>query len=440
MKAIRPRSLVVLALALAATPVRADDWPQWLGPQRDSVWRETGLLDKFPKDGPKVLWRAPVGTGYAGPAVAEGRVYVMDYVTKGDTRGNPIGRGKLEGKERVLCFNAADGKLLWKHEYDCPYNISYPAGPRCTPTVADGKVYTLGAMGDLCCLDAASGKPIWSLDLKKEYKTTAPMWGFAGHPLVDGKKLICLVGGKGSVAVAFDKDTGKELWRSLSASEPGYGPPTMIEAGGKRQLLIWHAESINGLDPETGKPYWSIELKPSYGMSIMAPRKDGDYLFACGIQGAAALLKLAKDKPAAEVVWRGEKDTAMYCVNSTPFIEDGTLYGVDGRGELRGVKLATGERLWETFAATTNGRFANSATAFLIKNGDRFFLPNEKGELIIAKLSPKGYEEVSRCKLIEPTGTAWGRDIVWSHPAFANRCVYARNDKEVVCVSLAAEK
>jgi outer membrane protein assembly factor BamB len=346
----------------------------------------------------------------------------------------------LEGTERILCFATDDGKLLWKHEYDCPYHISYPAGPRTTPLVDEGKVYTLGAEGNLFCLNAKKGDVIWSRDLKKDYKIKAPIWGFSGHPLVDGKKLICLVGGEGSVAVAFDKENGKEIWRALSAKEPGYCPPTLIEAGGKRQLLIWHGESINSLDPETGKVYWSVPLAPSFAMSIMAPRQLGDYLFVGGNGGKAVLLKLAADKPAAEVVWHGEKDTALYPINCTPFLEDGYIYGADQPGQLRCVKLETGERIWETCAPTTGGKPAGCGNVFLIKNGDRFFLPSETGDLIIARLSPKGYEEVSRCKLLEPTGSAFGRNVVWSYPAFANRCVYARNDKELVCVSLAAEK
>src|SRR5262249_17357124 len=149
-----------------------------------------------------------------------------------------------------------------------------------------------------------------------------PFWGFAGHPFVDGKKLICIVGGKGSIAVAFDKDTGKELWRSLSAADQGYSTPALIKAGGKRQLLIWDGQAIHGLDPKTGKPYWSVPLEPDYGMSIMTPRKWKNYLFAGGNGGKAALLKLSADKPAVEVVWRGKKKTALYPINSTPFLED----------------------------------------------------------------------------------------------------------------------
>src|SRR5262249_39172970 len=141
-------------------------------------------------------------------------------------------------------------------------------------------------------------------DFNKDYKVKTPMWGFTGHPLVDGKKLICVVGGKDAEAVAFDKDDGKELWKSLSSKEPGYSAPTMIEAGGTRQLLIWSAESLNSLDPESGKSYWSIPLEPRSAMGIMSPRKSGDLLFAGAVYGTAVCVKLDPSKPAAAEVWR----------------------------------------------------------------------------------------------------------------------------------------
>ncbi len=430
---------VVLAGWLCSASALADDWPQWLGPRRDSVWREEGIVETFPPDGPPVKWRVPVAGGYAGPAVADGRVYLTDYLRdSGEAFNSPGRRAKLEGRERVLCFRAEDGSLAWKHEYPCSYHISFPAGPRATPTVAGGKVYTLGAMGHLCCLDALSGKLLWSKDLPRQYDLETPIWGFAGHPLVDGRKLICLVGGKGSVAVAFDKDSGEELWRSLSAPEPGYCPPVMIQAGGTRQLIIWHAKAINGLDPQSGKLYWSVPLAPSYGMSIATPRQHGDTLFASGIGHCGVLLKLDSQRPAAQVVWRGDSRNGVYCANSTPFVEGKVIYGVCRQGELRAVDLLTGQRLWETYAATTGSRRAAYGTAFLVKQRDRFFLFNDQGDLIIARLSPKRYEEISRFHLLDPTNEAMGRPVVWSHPAFANRCVYARNDKELVCVSLAA--
>jgi len=439
-----PRLIILALCGLSAlASARAADWPQWMGEGRDGVWKETGTLEKFPKGGPKELWRKKIGSGYAGPAVAGGLVYVMDFQTDVDVarKGDPGSNPKIKGKERVLCLSAKDGSEVWKHEYDCLYEVSFPAGPRCTPTVNDGKVYTLGTMGDLYCLDARRGTVIWKQDFKKApYEAKTPFWGFSGHPLVDGKRLICLVGGKDSALVAFDKDTGKELWRSLPGEEVGYCPPSIITAGGKRQVVVWMPEAINAVDPETGKELWSAELKPSYGMSIMAPPKSGDYLFAGGIGGKSVLLKLDSDKPGAEEVWRTNTfkgATSVFPVNSTPILDKDTIYGVDQPGQLRAVDLKTGKRLWETTRPTTGGEPANSGTAFLVKNGDRFFIFGETGDLTIARLSRKGYEEIDRAHLLEPTGLVFGRNVVWSHPAFAEKCVFARNDREIGCWSLA---
>ncbi|HTK77495.1 MAG TPA: PQQ-binding-like beta-propeller repeat protein [Gemmataceae bacterium] len=438
---------VAASFVATAGAVRADDWPQWLGPKRDSVWRETGLIEKFPPGGPPVVWRKPIAHGFAGPAVADGRVFVIDYESQGDQTPIPGVRKKLTGKERVLCFDARTGQDKWKYEYACDYSVSYQGGPRCTPTVGGDKVYTLGTMGHLACVDVATGRPVWTKELTNEYKTETPMWGFAGHPLVDGKKLVCLVGGDGSVVVAFDKDTGKELWKALSAKEPGYAAPSIVDGGGIRQLIVFSAESVNGLDPETGKVYWTIEMEPYGGMSIQAPRNSGDYLFASAVGNKSALLKLAHDKPAVTVVWPADPKQgsdakkSVYPVNAPPFVDDGVIYGNDGSGAFMAVDLMTGDRLWETFEPTGRKKGDNNATVFQVKNGDRFVMFNEAGELILAKLDRQGYHEISRAKIIEPTGKTWkDRPIVWSHPAFAHKCVYARNDKEIVCVSLAAGK
>jgi outer membrane protein assembly factor BamB len=437
-------------LLVAAAPGLADDWPQWMGPNRDDHWKETGILQKFPTGGPKKLWSAPVGGGYAGPAVAGDRVFVPDYqATDGKLANSPAMPTKRQGKERLLCLDAQTGKEVWVHEYDCPYSVSYGAGPRCTPTVSGGKVYSLGAMGDLHALDARSGKLLWSKDFKADYHAKTPMWGFTGHPLVYKNLVVCLVGGD-ALLVAFDKDTGKEAWKSLTtpgAGMAGYSPPTLIEAGGTTQLVIWHPKGIASVNPDTGKRYWEVPLEPAFGMAIMAPRQSGDYLFAGGIGFAGVVLKLDKEKPAATEVWRGKqgKEEGLYPVNSTPQIEDGVIYGVDQPGPLRAVKLLTGERLWSTMQPVIgqdvpeNRNKYGSGTAFLVKNGDRYFIFAETGDLVIAKLSPEKYQEVSRAKLLDPTNEAFGRPVVWSHPAFANKCVYARNDKEIVCYSLAAE-
>lgn len=449
MIAFRPTTTHALffAASLFTAAAGADDWPQWLGPLRDGVWRETGIIEKFPAEGPHIRWRAEIGSGYSGPAVGEGRVYLTDrLLSQGAANpADPFARGKIAGTERVLCFNEGDGKLLWKHEYDCAYSMSYPAGPRATPVIDGGNVYALGAEGDLNCFENATGRVLWSKNFKKDFGIETPTWGFAGHPLLDGEKLICLVGGEGSVVVAFNKHDGKELWRSLSASEPGYGPPMIYEAAGTRQLIIWHPEAVNGLNPETGEVYWSVSFKVKMGLTAPTPRLSGDLLLVTSFYDGAMMLRLQGTKPTATVLWQGPKPSereknGLSSIISTPWFEGEHIFGVSSHGQLRCMKAGNGENLWETFAATTTDNKATRwANAFLIKQGDRFFLANEKGDLIIARLTPQGYDEVSRAHLIKPTNSAAGRDVVWSHPAFANRSVYLRNDQELVCASLGAK-
>jgi outer membrane protein assembly factor BamB len=447
-------------VALAAGAARADDWPQWLGPLRDGVWRETGIIERFPPTGPVIRWRTPIGGGYSGPAVAHGRVFITDRKLAPGVRNpsNAFARSEIPGSERVLCLEEATGKVLWLHEYPCGYQVSYPAGPRTTPVVNGGKVYTLGAMGDLLCLDVQTGKVIWSKNFPRDYDTAVPMWGFSANPLLDGNRLICLVGGQGSVAVAFDKDTGKEVWRALSAKQPGYCPPMIYEFAGKRQLIIWHPESVNSLDPETGAVYWSQPFGSDKigggramvkaGMTIPTPRLMRDLLFFTAFYDGPLMLKLDADRPGAHVLWEGKSHSekpdqtdGLHSTMSTPVLKDGYIYGVCSYGELRCLDARTGERIWST-RQPTGGEEQRWANAFLVPQGDRFILFNEHGDLIIAKLSPKRYEELSRAHILRATNTMAappGRRVIWSHPAFADRCVFARNDEEIVCVSMAAD-
>ena len=418
----------------------AEDWPQWLGPNRDSVWRESGIVEKLPAGGPPVCWRTPIGGGFSGPVVAGGRVYVTDRQLARET-GNP--GGAVGSRERVLCLNETDGAIVWQHGYECAYTMSYQAGPRAAPVVSQGRVYTLGAEGNLLCLETADGRVVWSRDFKKDFGIKTPQWGFAGNPLLDGNRLICLAGGAGSTAVAFDKDTGKEIWRALSAEEPGYSSPVIYEAGGKRQLILWHPEAVNSLDPATGEVYWSAPFKSKTGLCVATPRKLGDLLLVTAFYNGSLMLRLAPDRPAATTVWRTQRvsemeTTHLNAIICTPFLEEGHIYGVCSYGQLRCLEAETGRRLWETLQATTSGSPVRWANAFLVKNGSRFFLCNEKGDLIIARLTPAGYEEISRAHVLEPTNADPGRRVVWSHPAFANRRMYARNDKEIICVDLAA--
>ncbi len=447
MKMSRFAQTIVLLLVFCGVQVRADDWPQWMGPQRDGVWRETGIVDTFPAGGPPVRWRVSIGGGYAGPAVVGDRVYVTDKQLSQGAQNptDPFKRGRTPATERVLCLNDTDGSIVWKHEYECPYTVSYPAGPRTTPVVKDGRVYTLGSEGDLLCLNATSGEVVWSRNLNKDYQhAQSPVWGYSANPLLDGDKLICLVGGKGTAVVAFDKQTGKEIWRALDSEGPhgaGYSSPVIIDAGGKRQLIVWHPTAVSSLDPDTGKQYWSQKFESNNGLSVATPRIAGDHLFISAFYNGSLMLKLDQKQPLATVDWKrggqNEKNTdALHCLISTPVIDGDYIYGVCSHGELRCLDIKTGDRLWSTFEPTSR-QMARWGTAFIVKHEDRYFLFSEHGDLIIARLTPQGYTELGRTHLLEPTGPSQRRDVAWSHPAFANRNVYARNDKEIVSVSLA---
>lgn len=432
--------LLMVPMLLAAV-AHADEWPQWMGPGRDNVWRERGVVKVLPAGGPKVLWRTPIAGGYAGAAVAGGRVFVTDYVTDADVKVANFERKTSTGRERVLCLDEATGKILWQHEVPVSYTISYPAGPRCTPTVHDGRVYTLGAEGDLFCFEAESGAVVWKRDLKKDYSTKAALWGWASHPLVDGDRIVCVVGTDVAHAAAFDLKTGKEIWRTGTALEQGYVPPSIIEAAGVRQLVLVKPDAVYAVEPETGKLLWETPYNADNGSIIMTPVRVGDFLYIGGYQGKNLMLKLRADVPGVEVVWRNKPKQAISAVNVQPFAADGLVYGFHENGELRAMRVPDGDFAWKG-GGPLGERPQGSGTAFLTRHDDgtavdHYFLFTETGDLVIARLTPKGYEELSRAHLLEPTNNAFGRPVVWCTPAYANKSAVVRNDAEIIRVSLA---
>lgn len=433
--------LLVAVGFVSATPAVADDWPAWMGEARDGVYRESGIVESIPADGLPVKWRAPIAGGYAGPAVVDGVVYVFDYVRQsGDAFNNPGERANLQGQERLLALDAATGRQKWQYAYDCPYNVSYPAGPRCTPTVDGDRVYLLGSEGDMHCLSTTDGDVLWRRSLKNDFNAEVPIWGFSAHPLVEGDLLTTMVGGTGQGVVAFDKMTGEVRWKNLDV-KAGYCPTSILEHAGVRQLLVYSPSGIDSLNPSTGEKYWNVPLTPLYEMSINRPMVDGNQMYASGIRTESVMIRLDDDQPTATEMWRGEPRVAVFTANSTPMFVDGVVYATDcNDGSLIAMDAATGDRLWATFDATqpTETRFVKHGTAFLTRIGqtNHYFIFSEIGDLVIAELTRDGYTEKGRQHVLEPTGEAFGRPVVWSHPAYADGTAFIRNDTEIVAVDL----
>ena len=428
--------LVWLATVASASEPHAS-WSDFRGPRGDGHSEATGLPWQW-NEQQNVAWKTPLpGRGWSSPVVWGDQAWMTTATEDGH-------------RLSVLAVDLHTGRLI--HELDL-FHVAEPepidttnsyASP--SPVIEAGRVYVHFGTYGTACIATDTGKTVWA---RRDFPVDHQK-GPGSSPILFGDLLIFQCDGNDvQYVVALEKTTGRTAWRTarsvdLSARDPDYrksfSTPLLLEHDGQPQLVIWHAESVNGLDPETGRPLWSVPLDPNYAMSIVTPRQLGRYLFVGGIVNKSALLRLSSSPPAADVVWRGKRELGIGPVMVTPMLEDEYLYGVDGKGELRCVELATGEQLWTNYSAATSGdRGAHSACAFLVKQGDRFFLASETGELIIARLSPEKYSEVSRAKIIEPTGTAFGRSVWWSHPAFANRCVYARNDKELICVSLAAD-
>jgi len=248
-----------------------------------------------------------------------------------------------------------------------------------------------------------------------------------------------------SKVVAFDKMTGKELWRALASdSEPGYAQPIMVAAGGTRQLIAWHPKAVSSLNPETGAVYWEHPFKIDYGMTVPTAVLSGSRLLVTCFYNGSMMIGLDEKSPTSRVLWKSTSDSeiqtdTLHGVITTPVIDGDYIYGLCSYGQMRCLKTASGERVWETQAVTAEK--ARWASGQIVKQGDRYFINNDRGDLIIAKFSPQGYQEISRTALIKPTSIPGDRRALgvvnWSHPAYANRHIYARNDEEILCASLA---
>ncbi len=424
-----------VSTTLMAQELTGEEWPGWRGPHRDGSWNEKNIVSAFKEKQIDLKWRVPISAGYSGPSVAGGRVYITDRIT------DPV------EKERVMCFDAQDGREIWTYSYECPYSgIGYPAGPRASVIVEENRAYTLGTMGHLYCFDTAKGSVLWRRALNDDYGLQLPTWGISAAPVIAGDKVIVQIGAPNNGCImAFDKYNGEERWRNMD-DPASYSAPMLIEQSGKQVVVVWTGDHVAGLNPETGQIFWQQEFKrEKMVIGIATPVYHNGYIFVSSFYNGAMLIKVDPDRLTASTVWhrigKNERITdALHCCISTPVLEGDHIYGVDSYGQLRCLQLQSGDRVWEDLSLVKPARWAN---VHLVRNGDHYFMFNEQGELIIGRLSPERFSEISRTQLIEPTLVQLNRSgegVTWAHPAFAYGHVFIRNDKELVCADLRARE
>jgi outer membrane protein assembly factor BamB len=403
---------VLLALAPAA---RADDWPQWLGPRRDS-----GSAEKVAPwtEAPKALWRAPVGAGFSSPVVAGGRVFVHARVPR-------------EDREEVVALDAATGKILWRTGYDRgAYRSVLNPGPRATPTVAGNRVYAFGITGVLTALDADSGKTLWQVDTFKKLKATLPRYGVCCSPLVVGNRVLVAVGGKGSSVAAFDADTGEVQWQGLD--EPAStSSPVLFAVGGSQRgtppdVVFMTTLRLVGLNPLDGSVSWEFPLPFQPSGTAPTPITAGDLLVTSTMtNGTTAVRVTGGDKPAAGQVWQGKDlhgyfSTGLAVRTDYLFLVTNTLQPTP-QADLCCVELKTGKVLW------TQEKVGYFHFGVVRTGDDKLLILDDAGTLKLIEPDPKGYRELCRAKVC-------GGTLVT--PALAGGRLYARDDKEVVCLQL----
>ena len=411
-------ALAIAAILFYALTTDAADWPQWLGPERNGVSGETGLLNNWPEAGPTVEWRIPLGRGFSGISIADGKVYTM-YAESGD--------------EYAICLNAETGEELWRIRTGPYYQEQQGGdGPRSTPTVDGATVYVLSASGMLYALDIENGAPQWQKDLVAEFDCEIPKWGFSTSPLVEGDLLLLEAGGvdgnfvvdmiidrkTSTTAVALDKNTGNTVWTALN-EKMSYSSPIAFTAAGKRQIAYFTAYSLTGIAPADGRVLWQFPWKTRWDVSASTPIfVPPDKLFiSTGDDSGAAMLKIAAsgDELAIEQIWQNRKMKTHF---GTSILFEGHLYGFD-QSILKCLNAANGEEQWKT-------RGYGKGT-LIIADGHLVIL-GEEGQIGLAEATPTAFREKSKVSLLN------GR--CWTVPAIADGRVYARDENEIVCVDI----
>ena len=400
--------LLFLVAALLPTVV-AEDWPQLLGPRRDGTYEGGDLAKSWPEAGPKVLWEKEIGHGFSNPVVANDRVILFHRI--GD-------------EELVEAVEPDTGKPIWTFRYATTYRdgFGFDPGPRASPVVAGSQIYTFSPQGVLHCIRLSDGKKIWRVDTHQEFGADKGFFGAASTPVIDGSRLLVNVGGPdGAGIVAFDKDTGRVLWK-VTDDEASYSSPVVAEIAGNWLAVFFTREGLQAIDSKTGKVRHTLRWRARSHASVNAavPLIIGERVFLSSSYGTGAiLLDLSGAEP--KQIW--SSDDAISNHYATNVHRNGYLYGFHGRQEygqvFRAIELATGKVVWEQ-----SGFRAGTVTLA----GDRLLILSESGELTMAEASPAGFKVLSRAKILDGT--------VRAYPALADGRLYARNESRLICVDL----
>jgi outer membrane protein assembly factor BamB len=413
-----PELLAKLGEKPLTEPVTDQDqvgqWPQWRGPNRDGVSRETGWLTRWPAKGPKQLWQKETGQGYSSVAVVGDRLYTMFR--------------EGEQKEVVVCWNADTGKQIWRYDYPGEYTSErfpdrrYSPGPRATPTVDGSRIFTLGGTGILTCLEASSGTKVWQKDLFKDFHVKEYVWGASCSPLVVGERVFVNPGGSnGNSVAAFKKGTGELAWKNLDDG-PGYSSPVAMTVEGIPQILFFTMEGLVSVHPETGKLHWRYEWKTRYDCNIATPLVVDNYVFiSSNYNKGCAVVEVAKDssgKLQGRPVYAGDQMCNHYC---TSVRHKDHIYGFNDT-QLTCMEFKTGKVRWH------KGGFKKGS--LIIADGHLIVLGAD-GRLAVARASPEEFRPISEFKI---------RGVFWNIPVLAGGRLYVRDEENLTCFDLRKPK
>ena len=377
------RICFLFSLILTLTALRAADWPQWRGPNRDGISTETGLLTAWPQGGPKIVWKINgLGVGYSSFSIVKGRMY-----TQGQ-RGN---------QEFVLALDVKTGNKLWETPTSRNFENDRGSGPRGTPTFDNGKLYAMTGEGTVVCLDAATGKIVWQVDSVKKFGGSVPHWGYSESPLIDGDRVIVMPGGRGASLVSLDKRTGEVQWKT-GDDHAGYSSAILADVGGSKQVIVLSGQSAFGVQESTGELLWRYNKIANNVANIATPiYQDGAVFLSSAYDTGCALLRL-NPKGMQEVYFNRD----MMNHYSSSVLVDGTLYGYTNTF-LSAMDFKTGKQLWK------NRSVGKGSVTYAEKH---LYALGEDGAVGLIEASPSGYKEVSRFEYQKGSLPSWSPLVI----------------------------